>query len=258
MKNQSGIYKIQSKIKPERIYIGSAKDITHRWLLHFNDLSKNKHHSAKLQNHVNKYGIDDLSFSIIELCFIEWLVVREQWYLNKFKPYFNICKTAGNTLGRKCSDETKNKISKANSNPSEETRSKMREFAKNRKISEDTRKKMAEKAKGNNRGVNRIFTKEYREKLSRAAKGRIPWNKGEKNVFSKEALAKISKSAKERVEKYGMPNCTGYKHTEEAKEKMRKPRNAEVKERCRIAAFKTWELRRLKNKINNQEVVLCN
>ena len=61
---QSGIYKIESKIKPERIYIGSAKNIQFRWNLHKRELLNKKHHSHKLQWHVNKYGIDDLRFII--------------------------------------------------------------------------------------------------------------------------------------------------------------------------------------------------
>jgi hypothetical protein len=38
----SAIYKIQSLVKPERIYIGSSKRITRRWYYHLNDLRKYK------------------------------------------------------------------------------------------------------------------------------------------------------------------------------------------------------------------------
>ncbi len=31
--NISGVYKIQSKIKPERIYIGSSVNINSRWIV---------------------------------------------------------------------------------------------------------------------------------------------------------------------------------------------------------------------------------
>jgi len=58
MKRQSGIYQIQSKIKPERIYIGSAINISERWDKHLRDLSKNRHHSDKLQNQVKKHNSD--------------------------------------------------------------------------------------------------------------------------------------------------------------------------------------------------------
>jgi hypothetical protein len=38
MEKISSIYQIQSKIKPERIYIGSAVNIKHRWGIHLSDL----------------------------------------------------------------------------------------------------------------------------------------------------------------------------------------------------------------------------
>lgn len=40
------------------------------------------------------------------------------------------------------------------------------------------------------------YSKESREKMSKAAKGRIPWNKGKKNCFSKETIERFSKVRK--------------------------------------------------------------
>jgi hypothetical protein len=95
-----GIYKIKSIIHPEHIYVGSAVNIKRRWTVHLRDLKNNRHHSSKLQHHYNKYGVNDLTFSIIEECLFELLLVKEQHYLNLFNPYFNICKIAGNCIGR--------------------------------------------------------------------------------------------------------------------------------------------------------------
>jgi len=64
----SGIYKIQSKIKPERIYIGSANNIGKRRTNHLHKLRYGIHHAIKLQNHYNKYGVNDLIFETIEEC----------------------------------------------------------------------------------------------------------------------------------------------------------------------------------------------
>jgi group I intron endonuclease len=61
-----GVYKIQSIIKPERIYIGSTVDMVNRWWTHLYYLRNGDHHSPKLQRHYNKYGEDDLVFEIIE------------------------------------------------------------------------------------------------------------------------------------------------------------------------------------------------
>ena len=50
----SGIYKIQSKLKPDRIYIGSAVNIRTRWNVHLCNLRNSMHHSKKLQRHFDK------------------------------------------------------------------------------------------------------------------------------------------------------------------------------------------------------------
>ena len=108
----SGIYKIESKIKPKRIYIGSAVNISNRWTSHINDLkTKNGRANKRMQNHVNKYGISDLQFSIIIGCSKEDLLKIEQFFIDAYNPWFNMFKIAGSPIGHKCSDETKRKIS---------------------------------------------------------------------------------------------------------------------------------------------------
>ena len=56
---KSGIYKIQSKCKPDRIYIGSAINIEGRKRAHFSRLKHGYHHSIKLQRHYDKYGYEE-------------------------------------------------------------------------------------------------------------------------------------------------------------------------------------------------------
>lgn len=97
----SGIYQIQSKIKPERVYIGSAMSIQARQLKHYSELRRNVHHSSKLQRHFNKYGKDDLQFSILCTCEKDQLIQFEQYFLDFYHPYFNTCKIAGSRLGSK-------------------------------------------------------------------------------------------------------------------------------------------------------------
>lgn len=106
----SGIYKIQSKVKPERIYIGSAVDIKSRWRIHKHHLRMNKHHSLKLQRHYDKYGVDDLQFSILLVCEKEGLIANEQLSIDSLSPYFNACKVAGSRMGVKHTEETKKKM----------------------------------------------------------------------------------------------------------------------------------------------------
>jgi group I intron endonuclease len=112
MRNKtSGIYQIQSKIHPDKIYIGSAVDIDRRWKEHLNSLRIGNHHSHKLQRYYNKYK-DSLQFSIIFVCPKETLIENEQKFIDKLNPYFNECKVAGSQLGLKRSEEFKKKMSK--------------------------------------------------------------------------------------------------------------------------------------------------
>jgi len=110
----SGIYKIQSLKKSKRCYIGSAMNIDKRWKEHLYSLRKNKHHSKKLQNHYNKYDESDLLFSVIIGCEKDELVMKEQFFIDVYNPYFNICQKARSCIGVKLSEETKLKISIAN------------------------------------------------------------------------------------------------------------------------------------------------
>jgi group I intron endonuclease len=158
----TGIYKIQSKIKPERIYIGSAMGIFKRWRNHLSLLKRNKHCSPKLQNHFNKYGEVDLVFSILLNCEKEDLIKIEQYFIDSYNPWFNICKIAGNQLGIKRSEEFKIHLKLINLGKivSKETRDKMSESQLKvagkrrlkmigRKVSEETRSKLRDAAKRN-------------------------------------------------------------------------------------------------------------
>lgn len=162
------IYKISSKIK-NRIYIGSAIDYYSRIRIHKHQLLKNIHHSKKLQNHVNKYGFEDLQFTILENNIdVNDLIKKEQYYINEFKPYFNICKIAGNSYGVKRSKEFCIKLGELHKN---------NKYWVNKKHSEESKKKMSETHKKMvgelSPNFGRKFSKEHLAKLSSARKGRI-------------------------------------------------------------------------------------
>lgn len=63
----SGYYMISNKID-DRVYIGIASNLYKRASNHLCDLRANRHGNAKLQNFVNKYGIDKLVFNVLEVC----------------------------------------------------------------------------------------------------------------------------------------------------------------------------------------------
>lgn len=112
---KSGIYKILNKITG-KIYIGSSYDVLKRCKEHAYQLDTNIHCNQYLQNSWNKYSSDDFEFAIIELCEVEDLLTREQYWLDFTKSYdpeigYNILKIAGSTLGSKRTEETKVKMS---------------------------------------------------------------------------------------------------------------------------------------------------
>lgn len=64
-------------------------------------------------------------------------------------------------------------------------------------------------------GNQTIFSEEFKEKMSEANKGRIPWNKGKHGIYSEETLKKLSESLK------GKPGYWTNKHlSEETKKKL--------------------------------------
>lgn len=185
----SGIYQIQSKIKPERIYIGSAINIDDRWRCHLKDLRKNKH-QRKLQNHFNKYGESDLQFSILLPCEKADLIKTEQYFIDSHKPYFNICPTAGSVLGLKkkykpMGEYQKKRISEGqirignkppvhfgnkymlNKHHSEETIKILIELNTDRIVSEETRNKMSKKKIGKPSGREGKFHTEKSKNIMR-------------------------------------------------------------------------------------------
>jgi group I intron endonuclease len=225
----SGIYQIQSKCKPERIYIGSTININNRWKDHFKELRRNKHHSSKLQNHFNKYGESDLQFSVLLGCDKSDLLKIEQYFIDSYNPFFNICKIAGNSLGthRKLSKETRDRMSFARmgeKNPmygkkrSEEVILKIKKAKTGKPVlklqgikrPDTTIRNIGNKYGEKNKG--RIFTEEHKKNISKAKMGSIAWNKDKK--MTQEYCDTIS-----RIKK-GNKNCVGRVLSDETRRKI--------------------------------------
>ena len=63
-----GIYSIRNKENNKR-YVGESLDIAIRFKEHKESLKQNKHHSYKLQNDYNKYGVNNFEFEILEVAY---------------------------------------------------------------------------------------------------------------------------------------------------------------------------------------------
>lgn len=105
----SGIYQIRNLVNGKR-YIGSAKCFRIRWNAHRKLLRRESHHSPHLQSSWSKHGEAAFAFEIVETCPPAQLLAREQEWIDRLMPAFNVCPIAGSTMGRRFSPETKEKI----------------------------------------------------------------------------------------------------------------------------------------------------
>lgn len=201
----SGIYRITCTATG-KIYIGSSINLHKRWLEHCGGLRRGDHGNQKLQRAWDKYGAQSFIFEVLELVLIpEFLTAREQYWIDKLKPFgdngFNMAPTAGSTLGRKFSPETKKKIADAQRGKKEspETRAKLSAMRKGqpmpwlvgRKQSPETREKNRIAQLGNTRRLGIKHTAETRAKMSANStiKGKPAHNRGSKHT--PEAIEKI-------------------------------------------------------------------
>ena len=106
-----GLYTITSPSGGQ--YLGSALVIGRRWSRHRLDLKAGKHHSVPLQRACDKYGLENLTFSVLLICSPETILFYEQRAIDIIKPAYNIASIAGNCRGVKRSQEFKKKISEA-------------------------------------------------------------------------------------------------------------------------------------------------
>lgn len=196
--NQGGVYKITNRIN-KKIYIGSTSDLNKRKRVHFNTLNKNTHRNKHLQNSFNKYGEENFTFEVIEVCDKTYLLEREQYYIDLFNSYnpkigYNIVSKAGNMLGFRHSEETKKKISNANSGENNYM------FGKTHTI--EVRQKISELAKGNKNCVGFKHTKQSRENMSKGAKGKVLSDETRQKISLKNKGKKRSKETKLKISNY--------------------------------------------------------
>lgn len=81
-----GIYKIKINDKE---YVGSSCNIGHRLKHHLWSLENLKHHNRTMQNLYNKYGKEEIYFTIVEECSDDILIERETYYISTLNPYIN-------------------------------------------------------------------------------------------------------------------------------------------------------------------------
>lgn len=198
---KTGIYLIVNCVNG-KIYVGSsARSFDRRKITHLHDLRKNQHHSPRLQNAWNKYGESSFEFHIIETVEPARCIEREQHWIDKLKPDYNICKKAGSVLGHKHTEETRQLMREVNQLPENKERRSKSHLGK--KPSEATRQKQRDAKKG------RKLSKEHAANISAGNKGKKkgPMSEAQKQFYrdlfkgrklSPETRAKMSESQKKR------------------------------------------------------------
>ena len=234
----SGIYKIQSAKKPKKIYIGSSINISKRWNEHLSNLKYNRHPNSKLQCHYNKYGKFDLQFSVLIGCDKENLMQNEQFFIDAYNPWFNICIIAESRHGVKG------------------------QIAWNKGIpwSNEVKLKLSESHKGQtawNKGKKcPLQSNETKAKRSESMKGKNTWAKGRKNSI--ESITRMVNSQKirrlipvsEETRRKQSESMKGRKATDQARKNMSIARlgqkaSEETKRRMSESMKKTLALKRL-------------
>lgn len=108
-KNKSGIYKWVNNVN-DKCYVGSSiylyKRLSKYYSINFltEEVSRG---SSTIYKALLKYGHSNFRLDIIEYCNKEFLIKREQYYIDLLKPEYNILKVAGSRLGSKQSLTTK-------------------------------------------------------------------------------------------------------------------------------------------------------
>lgn len=152
----SGLYKSDTFKYP--IYIGSSDDMRYRIeYRHICSLERNTHINPVFQNawnnHDNKEGF---VWWLLETCLKEETLICEQKYLDLYRPFvdefggYNLSHIAGAPMkGRKHSEETRRKISKAGRGRkmSQKCKDMMIKIHKGKIVSQATREKQSETRK---------------------------------------------------------------------------------------------------------------
>ena len=132
-----------SKWARAKTYIGSSVNFPRRLRDYYSSSYLEKFRkSSAICNALFSKGYSKFTLEILEYCEPSDVVSREQFYLDLFKPEYNILRIAGSSAGYKHSEETKLAISLKNKGKNHPL------FGK--KHSEEYKAKMSEALKGEN------------------------------------------------------------------------------------------------------------
>ena len=83
-----GVYKITNTITGD-FYVGSSKDVKHRWRDHKRPSMRKKHPNSQLYKDMQKYGTDRFELQVLAEVEEEQLKETEQHFIEKLQPTYN-------------------------------------------------------------------------------------------------------------------------------------------------------------------------
>jgi len=107
-RNKIGIYRWINKINGNT-YIGSSVNISVRMYTYYSLRSLAKSNRL-IDRALLKYGFSNFALEILEYTDKNNVLEKEQYYMDLFKPQYNIVETAGSTLGYKHTQESLEKM----------------------------------------------------------------------------------------------------------------------------------------------------
>ena len=141
-----------------KYYIGSSLKLNNRLSDYFQDWYYKDRTNLSIVRAILKYGMGNFALIILEFTEEENTLIKEQFWLDKLKPAYNILTQADNSAGFKHSTESIEL---------------MRQKALGRKHSEEVRKAMSDNRKGENGSFfGKIHSEETKAKLKEIALNR--------------------------------------------------------------------------------------
>ena len=107
-RKKAGVYRWINNIN-KNTYVGSSINLSVRFYTYYSlrYLAKS---NRLIDRALLKHGFSNFSLEILEYCDVKVLLEREQYYLDKLKPLYNIVVKAGSTIGYKHTEETLQKM----------------------------------------------------------------------------------------------------------------------------------------------------
>jgi group I intron endonuclease len=116
-KNKSGVYCFINQINGH-IYVGSSINLASRMKNYLNNtfLKSQQNRNIPITRALLKYDQSNFTLLILEYVEVEFLTIRETFYITDIMPYYNVLKQGYSSLGYKHTEETKKLLSELANN----------------------------------------------------------------------------------------------------------------------------------------------